>query len=240
MPHPPRRPSPTRPLHRALAAALAAFALAHGDASVAAPYRFSYLGFVSTSSYPGLVSYLVTIEADNGGNTRDNQTWNASHLRCIRWSFGGGGQDYLFVQNLATAPATTATGAITTSGNGALTSVFSNLSANPATGPQGAYWTQNFGPFNTVTWQINGNNPIFTGDSSFIASQNGGVTTSPGAWDGPSELAPQSPSLCAESSPAPSATAVPVLGVPALALLGVGVAASAAWAARRRPRRGQG
>lgn len=233
----PRRHAPgLRALRRAATATCAALALGHGGASLAAPYLITYTGTVTTSDIPGVESdtaYLVAVAMDNGGNSAVNQTWNASHLRCVVWYFGANG-DRVFVQNLTTAPPTDVAGAATTNGAGVLTGMFSQITAAPVSGPAGSYSATNLPPPTSVLWWINGLSPIFRYNGQEISALADEVPVAPSAWQAPTPLGALDTGTCAQPAAAPVATPVPGLGVPALALLGGGLAASAAWVSRRR------
>jgi len=238
-PPPGHRARSARALRRAATAACAALALAHGSATLAAPYLIRYTGTVTASGISGVdpdTAYLVALAMDNGGSSAANQTWNASHLRCIVWYFGADG-DRVFVQNLTTAPPSTATGMASTDASGALTSMFSQITATPVTGPPGSYAAFNLPPPTEVHWWINTLSPIFRYNGQEISGLAGEVPVAASAWSGPTALGALDTGTCAQPAASPVAKPVPVLGAPALALLGGGLAASAALASRRRARR---
>jgi hypothetical protein len=185
--------------------------------TTAAPYATTYIGVVSTTDFPEILSgqtYSVTFVFDNGGNSTADQVWTPAHLTCTIWRMNDA-RNVGFVQDLATSAPTVASGSATTNGAGILTGMFTEITGDPV----GASFSS-IGITHTMPahWFANGINNVFSdaAQNRSVDDASGGVQTQQlSRWSPPHPFT----APCTSAVLEPNATPVPALGGAQLVLL---------------------
>jgi hypothetical protein len=174
---------------------------------------------------------------DNGGTSTINQTWTSAHLTCALWRMNTAG-NVAIAHDMVIAPASSAAGAISTDGTGALASVFSQLLGHASSSTPGSATATGVSLGAFVRWYANDANYVLytrwdKEDEASFSDTRGGIPMAAGAWSAPRPFAGTCAATAVPPAP-PVATSVPALSVPGLALLGLGAGALGARRLRRK------
>jgi len=147
-----------------LSSVLVISSLLVGQTVFAAPFSYEYSDTLKAgTSIAGVNvgdSAKVTVTLDNGGATRNSQTWTAAHLKAVTWDFNGGAVVTTFCTPFGGSLDGTA-GDFVSDGSGALTGVMSNwqdasLGTDVTTDSTGT----------PSSWYLNGTNGVY-GENQF-------------------------------------------------------------------------
>jgi len=196
-----------------LSSALAISTLLFGQAAVSAPFSYEYNDTLKAGTTTVGVSAgqpaKITVTLDNGGTTRNSQTWTSAHLKAVTFNFNNGTVVTTFCTPFG-GTLDNASGDFVSDGSGALTGVMTNWSDNNTVGTD---FTTNSTGGTATAWYLNGANGMYTEDNwttQALLTNVGDMMTAPN-WATSTLIGSCTPSSPPVSAPVVSLDTQPVI-----------------------------
>ena len=153
-----------------LSSVLVISSLLVGQTVFAAPFSYEYSDTLTAgTSIAGVNvgdSAKVTVTLDNGGATRNSQTWTSAHLQAVTWNFNSGAVVTTFSAPFGGGLDGTV-GNFVSDASGNLTSVMNNWKDNGNVGTD--FTTNSAGIPNT--WYLNGGNSVYDENGALLQAK---------------------------------------------------------------------